>query len=271
MGPTEVRHLSPIAWPTVARSTMLLGVLTLLLLAAACHRQVQPHCLPFAFSTERFDVHAEEDTPGLREVARWAEAALEAAESVLGPFPKGVRPELLPFPESCAPTAHHGSGQSAVHGLFQPGRPPRMFLTWGGCPLEVRGMLVHELTHWYASEAAPRAPGWLVEAASEWLERELASDESEEDAAHEKERQGALLESRHLAAAGKRPEGAAANAWFAAYALFERVTLEDGTVGERLGELLRAPEDKLDNIYRDYLKALGSDLWKDGTPRRFLK
>ena len=239
--------------------------------SAACHGPAERACPPFVFATKRFDVHAEEDSAGLREVARWAEDCLEVIEEVLGPMPAGVRPELLPFPEACSLRAHPDSGENSLHGLFEPGRPPRMLLTWGGCPVGVREILIHELVHWYASETAPQAAPWLVEAASEWLERELIADEGEEAAAHEARRIAALGEARLLFAQGTRPSGALANAWFIAYALCERASEEDRTLGERLGELLRMPEEKQESLIEECRKALAADLWNGGPPRRFLK
>lgn len=241
------------------------------LFAASCSSPRERACPPFVFSTKRFDVHAEEDSPGLREVARWAEDCLEAIEEVLGPLPAGVRPELLPFPEGCTLRSHTGSGGNPLHGLFEPGRPPRMLFSWGGCPVEVREILIHELTHWYASETGPRAAPWLVEAASEWLERELVADDCEETDAQEARRLAALRESRKQVALGLRPKEARANFWFVAYALCERAAEEVRPLGERLSDLLRMPEEKLEGLYGEYRKALARDLWKGGPPRRFLR
>ena len=247
------------------------AVSALWLSGAACYSPPERACPPFVFATKRFDVHAKEDSPGLREVARWAEDCLEVIEEVLGPMPAGVRPELVPFPEACSHKTHAGRADNALHGLFEPGRPPRMLLTWGGCPVGVREILIHELVHWYASETAPRAAAWLVEAASEWLERELIADDGEESAAHEARRVAALGEARRLLASGTRAPGALANAWFVAYALCEREVEEDQTVGQRLGELLRMPDERLEGLFGEYRRALAADLWKGGPPRRFLK
>lgn len=244
---------------------------TIWLALAACQAPAERTCLPFAFSTKRFDVHAEEDSPGLREVAKQAEYCLEAIEEVLGPLPAGVRPALLPFPEGCGLRDHASSGENALHGLFEPGRPPRMLFTWGGCPAGVREVLLHEIFHWYASETAPKAAQWLVEAASDWLGRELVVDEDEKPNGHEARRLAALAESRGLSGFGTRPSDARANAWFVAYALCEREDGDDGALGERMGNLLRMPREKVEALYGEYQKALAGDLWKDGPPRRFLK
>lgn len=246
-------------------------VSVLLVLWSACHAPAEHAYTPFVFATKRFDVHAEEDSAGLRELARWAEDCLEVIEEVVGPLPAGVRPELLPFTEARSLRHHADLGASSSLGIFKPGRPPRMLLTLSGCPVGVRQILVHELVHWYASETAPRAAPWLVEAASEWLEWELIVDDGEEAVAHEARRIAALGEARRLLAGGTRPSGALANGWFVAYALCERASEEDGTLGERLGQLLRMTDEEQESLVREYQKALAADLWKGGPPRRFLK
>lgn len=257
--------LSRGAWGVLA-AVQVLG-----LFAASCSFPREHACLPFVFSTKRFDVHAEKDSPGLREVARWAEDCLEAVEEVLGPLPAGVRPELLPFPEGCTLRSHAGSAGNPLHALFVPGRPPRMLFAWGGCPVEVREVLIHEFALWYASETAPRAAPWLVEAASEWLEREIVADDCDEADAQDARRLAALQESRKQVASGTRPIEAVANSWFVAYALCERASEEVRPLGERLGELLRMSEEEIQDLYGLYRKALAGHLWKGGPPRRFLK